>query len=128
MQYITENNLPIIITNHPELKEFNELLTDLQGHIQDFIESNDSPLGDLSAQLFSIQYHATEFDATIIITFDITECEYTEPEDIDNAAYEACQCKHALPEILANCFDMLFGNYKYQVTKTSLIFTGSYEF
>lgn len=130
MQFITENNLPIITTNHPEVPELIELLTGVQGDIQDFIESSDSPLGDLSAELHSIIYHVTEDSGTITITFDITKCEYPNQEAIDLAADEACTAKQALPGIVSNQFDqhMLFGEYHYLVTSETLVFIAKFEF
>ena len=128
MKIITENNLPIITTNHPEIPELIELLTGVQGDIQDFIESADSPLGDLSAELHSIVYHATEYIGTITITFDITKCEYQDQDAINHAANEACTATNGLPEVLSNQFDMLIGEYQYMVTPNTLVFIATYEF
>lgn len=128
MKIITENNLPIITTNHPEIPELIELLTGVQGDIQDFIEYPDSPLGDLSAELHSIVYHATEDTGTITITFDITKCEDDDQEAINIAATEACTATHGLPEVLSYQFDMLIGEYKYLVTPNTLVFIATFEF
>lgn len=128
MQILTENNFPIITTNHPEIPELIELLTWVQGDIQDFIEYPDSPLGDLSAELHSIVYHATEDTGTITITFDITKCKYQDQDAINHAANEACTATNGLPEVLSNQFDMLIGDYKYIVTPNTLVFIATYEF
>lgn len=126
MLYITDNNLPIITTNHPEIPELRDLLNQVQGDVQDFIESPDSPLGDLSATLVNISYQATEEDSTITLIFDITGCELTASREL--AAKEACTANFALPYILQNTFDDIsLGQIKYIVTRTSLIFTALFK-
>lgn len=129
MKIIKDNNLPIITTNcqvTPELKSF---LTGVQGYIQDFIESDNSPLGSLSAELHTIAYHLGEESCTITIIFDITKCPYDDLEGINRAASEACTTEYdSLPWVLSNTFEFLPDDYKYIVTPQSLIFTASYVF
>lgn len=128
MKIIKDNNLPILTTNCQVTPELKSLLTGVQGDIQDFIESDNSPLGSLSAELHTISYHLGEDSGTITIIFDITKCLYDDLEGINRAASEACTEEHSLPWVLSNTFEFLPDDYKYIVTPQSLIFTASYVF
>lgn len=80
----------------------NQVLEPLATEITNFINQPDSPLGDLDANLHSIQWLANDNHVTCILTIALqTEDHYL----IGPAANEAYTAQYALPYILTKVLD-----------------------
>lgn len=110
----------------PELRSILDQIID---QTNQFINADNSPLGDLSAELNLVAYYFSEPKeiGNLVLTFDISNCIYTDFEDIELAADEACnsQGNSVMTNLICSAFDInkSLVKFNYKVTYTTLIFT-----